>query len=386
MADAAARISAAVIRQHQEGGWLVGVVGKRTYEVARGRCYVASSQPALVEDPDLDEETGRLRHDSDLIINRLATDIILAGTARAPASTSAFTVTLRIGDFAREISVTGDRRLERRPDGRLGFSKAERVVDVPLTWDEAYGGVDAVGLAEIGDPFMEIAAKTDTPIGPTQSLFAYPRNPYGKGYLIEASPAAVEACRLPRLEHPWSRVTADNVVRSHFVTWPRAPIPAGVGWLAYSMFPRTAQLGMPVALYDQVATPPQQFPEVLTGVLRAGSLDPEAPLGKRIDVAALAQGSAVGMRAPRINPGSDVQLTNVHPDQPLWSFKLPAQVPRMACRLPGQRAEELRPQIHRISLEPDRNMVTVLWAATRPMDEPLTPKQIETIEHGVIWS
>jgi hypothetical protein len=379
-----ARFSAAVIRQRQEGGWLLGVVGKRTYTVVRGRCHVAPSQPALVEDPDVDQESGRLRHDSDLIINRLATDIILNGTARAPTQTNIFTVTLRIGDFVREISVSGERHLQQRSDGRLTFTKPEPVDQVPLTWDEAYGGVDLVGLAEIGDPFVAIAAKTDTPIGPTQSLFAYPRNPYGKGYLIEASPAAIEACRLPRLEYPSSRVTPENIVRTHFVTWPRAPIPVGAEWLAYSMFPRTAQLGMPVALYDEAAFPPEQFPEVKTGVLRADSLDSEAPIGKRIDVAALAQGSAVGMRAG-VEPASKVDLTNVHPEQSLWSFQLPSEVPRMAYRLPGQKAAEMAPRIHRLSLDPDRNSVTLLWVATLPLEEPLTPKQTESIEHAVIW-
>ena len=379
-------VSAAVIRQHQEGGWLLGVVGKRTYQVAGGRCHVAATQPALVHHPDIDEDSGRLRHDSDLIINRLATDVILTGKARAPTRTNGFTVTVRVGEFIREFLAVGERRLERRPDGRLGFSKPELVEEVPLTWDEAYGGIDHVGLKDIGDPFMEVAAKTDASIAPHQSLFAYPRNPYGKGYLIEASTAATDACRLPRIEHPWNRVTPDNILRNHFVTWPKAPIPAGVGWLSYTMFPRTAQLGMPVALYDEAAIPPAQFPEVLGGVLRARSLDPEAPMGERIDVPAVAHGAAVGMRAAKVVPGTEVQLTNVHPRESFWSFRLPAETPRIAYRLPDQRPQELRPEIHRLSLDPDRDAVSILWVGTRRVEQPLTPKQIETIEHGVVSS
>ena len=108
-------------------------------------------------------------------------------------------------------------------------------------------------------------------------------------------------------------------------------------------------------------------------------------MGQRIDVAGVAQGSAVGMRATRVAPGANVHLTYVHPQDAHWSFKLPADVPRVAYRLPGQRADELRPQIHRVSLDPDQNRVTLLWVATRPLEEPLTPKQTEAIEHGVIW-
>ena len=386
MSEPVSRVSAVAIQQRKEGGWVLGIVGKRSYEVARGRCYVAASQTSLVEEPDVDE-TGRLHHDSDLIIHRLAADIILKGTARAPRRTNAFTVTLRIADFVREFSVVGERRLQARPDGRLAFSQAEQVDQVPLTWDEAYGGVDRVALAEIGDPIMDIAAEMDNPLTETQSLYAYPRNPFGKGYLIEASPAAIDACRLPRVEYGWSRVTPENVVRTHFVTWPTAPIPASLSWLGYTAFPRSAQLGLPVPYYDEVKFPPGQMPEVKSGLLRAVALNREAPIAQRLDVAGLAQGAAVGMRAPSILPGAEVQLTNAHPQEPLWSFRLPNETPRMALRLPGQqRPDELRPQIHQLSIEPDKSRVTVLWVATRPLDQPLTPGQTEAVGHGVVWS
>ncbi|HXJ18756.1 MAG TPA: DUF2169 domain-containing protein [Polyangia bacterium] len=386
MSQAVSRVSAVTIQQRKEGGWLLGIVGKRSYEVTRGRCYVAANQTSLVEEPDVDD-TGRLHHDSDLIISRLAADVILEGTARAPRRTNAFTVTLRIGDFVREFSVVGERRLEARADGRLAFSQAEQVDEVPLTWDEAYGGVDRAAIKDIGDPFMKIAKEMGSPLVETQSLYAYPRNPFGKGYLIEASPAAIDACRLPRLEYGWSRVTPENVVRTHFVTWPLAPIPAGLSWLGYTAFPRSAQLGLPAPLYDEAKVPPGQMPEVKSGLLRPIALDRGAPVGERLDVPGLAQGAAVGMRAPSILPGAEVQLTNAHPQEPLWSFRLPNEIPRMALRLPGQqRAEELRPQIHQLSIEPDKSRVTVLWVATRPLDQPLTPGQTEAVGHGVIWS
>ena len=46
------RLSAAVVLQRSEGGWLFGVVGKRTYHIERGRCRLAPAQPALVEEPE----------------------------------------------------------------------------------------------------------------------------------------------------------------------------------------------------------------------------------------------------------------------------------------------------------------------------------------------
>jgi Uncharacterized protein conserved in bacteria (DUF2169) len=170
------------------------------------------------------------------------------------------------------------------------------------------------------------------------------------------------------------------------VTWPTAPIPASVSWLGYTAFPRSAQLGLPLPFYDEAKIPQAQMPEVKSCLLRPVALDRAAPMAERLDVAGLAQGAAVGMRAPAIQPGAEVPITNVHPRETLWSFKLPNEVPRMALRLPGQRADELRPQVHQLSIEPDQNRVTMLWVATRPLEQPLTPGQTEAIEHGVIWS
>ena len=379
------RVSAAVVRQRKEGGWLFGVVAKRTYQIDRGRCRVAATQVPLVEEPALDPETDRLLHDSDLIITRAATDVIVVGTARSPRPQTQFSVSIRVGELARELLVFGERRLQVDRSGYVSFSPAEPVTEVPLTWDEAYGGVDHVGLQEIGDPFVIAAAKSDAPIPPTASLYAYPRNPFGKGYLIEPSPAAIEACRLPRLEFSSSRVTPENIVRRHFVTWPKAPLPAATGWLGYQVFPRTAQMGLPPSLYDEAELRPEDFHEVQTKVLAARSLDTGLSLAERLDVAGVSQAAAIGMRVQALAPGAPVRLAQLHPHEPVWSFNLPSEVPRMAYRLPEQRADALVPQIRCVVLEPDAEKLTVLWAGTRPLDVPLTPKQIESVEHGVVW-
>jgi hypothetical protein len=151
------------------------------------------------------------------------------------------------------------------------------------------------------------------------------------------------------------------------------------------MFPRVAQLGLPTPLYDDGNIRPDQFHEVQTRVLSPLALDSEAPLGQRLDVAGVAQGAAVGMRVPGVGPGTAIQLSNVHPTQPVWSFQLPSEVPRVAYRLPGRKSDELVPHIRCLVIEPDRDAFTVLWAASRPIDEPLTPDQVARIEHGVIW-
>jgi hypothetical protein len=385
MSTTRAAVSAAVVRQRKDGGWLFGVVGKRTYQVDRGRCRVAAEQLPLVEEPAADGETGQLLRDSDLIITRATADLIVLGHAHTARPQPSFTVGLRVGDFHREIKVFGDRQLQRHATGGLSFSAPAPVQKVALGWEQAYGGIDLVGLNEIGDPFLDLSRETETPLGPHQSLFAYPRNPFGRGYLIEPSPAAIEACRLPNLEYAWSPVTPENIVRHHYVTWPQAPLPAATGWLGYGMFPRSSHLGLPPPLYDDGTILPEHFYEVQTRLLAPVALDPEAGLPARLDVAGMSQGSAMTMRGP-VRPGAAVLLTNAHPLQSSWAFTLPGETPRLAYRLPGQRAEELGAEIRCLIIEPDEDRVTVLWSGTRPLDQPLSPNQKEAVEHGVIWS
>lgn len=378
------RLSAALAGFHVDGGWLFGVVAKRTYLVTNGRCHPHPEQVPLVEEVELSDDDRQLEHDCDVVLQRKQADIVVLGHAYPHGGRAVFEATITVGDFVRRIGVFGDRRVSRGHDGHLQFSPPAGFEKMPLTWDRAYGGIDDAARRDIGDPFLEfMAEKGETP-DPAWGLFSYPRNPAGRGYLTEDTPAGIEECRLPNLEMMEALLSPQTLVRKDFMYWPSGPPVAGTGWLHHSYFPRSVHFGHPPRVYHDGKIRPRDFFEVRAGWVKGEAMLLRATAMARLDPRA-AQQSAMGMRHPTIDPGATVELCNLHPREPKWRFELPDEVPRMAFKLPEAPAANLRPAIRTLLLEPDLDRVTVVWAGETQVPLPVTPKKMDTLQHGVIW-
>lgn len=376
------RTSAVLAGLHRDGGFVFGVVAKRTYLVAGGKCHEAPEQVPLVEEPRLAADEGMLEHDTDLVLQREQADIVVQGHAYSPGSGS-FTSRIKVGGFTRELAVFGDRRLERTSRG-LRFTSPAPCDRIPLSWESAYGGVDHVALREHGDPMAELVKEAGLLADPRFGLYGYPRNPMGKGYLLEPTAEAIDACRLPNLEEPRQLLRPDTIVRGHFMRWPTGPLVAATGWLSHNFFPRTVQLSLPPAPYNDEEVGPRDFIEVRAGLVRPESVLHQTPVQERLDHRAV-QSSAVGMRAEDIPPKAKVELIHLHPRESRWRFRLPCQSPRMAYRLHGEPPAELEPRIRTVLLEPDRDRVTLVWVGEQRLNFPLTPEQLSDLRHGVVW-
>lgn len=377
------RSSSVELRKRLEGGWVVGVVAKRTYRVVGERCELDPEQVSLVEEPDMDE-SGQLTHDSDRILQRRQVDVVVLGHARSLERRPAFEVAVVLGPERRTLAVFGERRLERTRTGQLALSPPVALEKVPLTWSHAYGGVDRTLLEKLGDPLVELAAAFGTRLGPEQTSYAYPRNPHGRGYLLEASPEALAATALPHLENPAALLTGDNILRPDPELWPLAPPPAATAWLPYVYFPRACQVGLPTPLYSRDHIQAADFAEVRDGLLQARALVKGAPITERVDTAS-AQGAAPGMRFADVSPGMHVSLSNVHPQRSVWRWQLPSERPRLAIRLKGGQPDELAAQIRSLVIEPDLDRVSIVWVGERSLEPPLTPEQLAKVDYGLKW-
>ncbi len=378
------RVTAVNVTDHPAGGSQIGVVGKRTYLIRHGRCVPADEQVALVEAPTYDDDRATLLHDMDVALNRRMTDVVLVGKARAPrAQSRSFEIRIRAGTLDRRLMVFGDRRCARTAAGQVRFSEPDPVDEVDLGWASAYGGVDRVALAKHGDPLKGLKEELRQPYNACFGRFAYPRNRAGKGYLLETSDQGLEACALPNLEDPFRLLEPERLAVREPGRWPDAPLPAGLGWLSYGSFPRSAMLGVPPA-YDPTACPPDRFVEVKLGVLQTRSIAPVMPMAERLDLAA-AQQSAVGMRAAEVGPGTDLEVQNCHPRETAWRFRLPGDLPVFALQMPGAQPVSLRPAIRTLLLEPEHDRVCLVWVAEHQEPTPIGPGKTAHIKHGVEW-
>jgi hypothetical protein len=379
------RLSSLELRKHLDGGFIIGVVAKRTYQIQRnGQCALAAEQIPLVEEPVM-AENGLLDHDSDRLLSRELVDVVIDGHARVPQPSPAFRVGVQIGGQRREIAVFGERQLRLSTHGTLTLSSPEPIERVPLRWEFAFGGVDRTLLEELGDPLVKLAEQLGESLDPEQTMFAYPRNPHGRGYLIEASRAAVAATRLPLLEDPLQPLTATNVVRLDPELWPLAPRPMCPAWMPYVHFPRSAQTGLPIPSFDRDRIDLRLLPEVQERQLRVDALAEAAPVERRIDMGC-AQAAAPGMRFREVSPGEAVEIQNVHPELPNWQWRLPLERPRMAYRIPHQPAEEMEAKMRSLFIQPEGDLLCVVWVGERRLQSQFTQEQLVRADYGMKWT
>ncbi len=379
-----AATSAINVARRIEGGWTLGVIGKRTYSVSEGRCEVAPEQASIVVAPRQASDRAGLEHDTDVALHRRQTDVVVLGSARPFEVTPEFRVAIRVGGFERRIDVIGDRRCERDAFGALRFTPPEVVGEVPLTWEMAYGGLDDVARQRYGDPVEHLAAKAGVARPPRLGIYGYSRNPYGRGYLIEASPQGLAACRLPALEDPTARLTPGTLVCEYARRWPAMPPVACTAWLPYEFFPRATYLGLPPLPYDLATVSSADFHEVRAGWLRPEAVLHATGMTQRRDARA-SQSAAMGMRADEVSPGAPVTLTHLHPRHREWTFRLPQEAPRMHVRLPGGDPIELPARVRTLLIEPDEGRVCLVWVGELLLEFPLPDGHLEKAEHAVVW-
>lgn len=381
----APRVTALNAAPSPEGRWIVGVVGKRTYEVSGTTCRLAAEQVALAEKPIPGAAPFLLEHDSDLIVNRRLTDVVVKGHAYAASAAhgAEFEARVTVDRWSRAVRVFGDRRCEWRREGEVRFSPPDGIEKVPLDWPFAYGGVDSTALKKYGDPAQVVAKRANVPYLPFFGMFAYPRNPLGRGYVTESAREEIDGMTLPNLEEPGALLTPRTLVLGDFRRWPLAPMPAGFNWLPYAFFPRSSQAGFPMRPYlaDQIR--PEQFAEVALQAMTVAQIK-AAPLPHNGHLGVV-QGSAAGMRAGSVSPNAPIQITNMHPQWATWRFELRAPPPQMYLRFTDGKPVELAPRIRLLHIEPDRSRVSVVWVGEHEREIRPPAELLEKTQHAVVW-
>jgi hypothetical protein len=284
--------------------WIVAV--KATFDIkSDGSVTLADEQLETLLLPEYNGEDGvsSLRYDADLVGPKPTTDVVLNGTAYAPEGvpTTAFLVSLRIGEVHKVIRVVGNRRWE---SGLLGnrVSAMEPVTRVPIVYERAYGGFDPAD----GDPKKQMLEV---------------RNPVGCGLV------AKEGRPLPNFEYPNGRVEKAG--------------PAGFGALDCYWSPRRELSGT----YDD-AWQKGRYP------LLPADWDPRSLLCSPAD-----QRPASPLRG-----GEPVELENLTPDGKL-SFTLPKAYLRFRTHIDNRKVEH-QGRLATVIIEPDHPRVVMVWQST----------------------
>ncbi|WP_394830336.1 DUF2169 domain-containing protein [Pendulispora rubella] len=385
------------------GTALLHAFAKRTYTFAPGhRPVVAPLQVPLHMEPSYYEATGQGSDaapltDPDVFCHQKAgTDVVVQGTAHSMNGPVPF-MDVGVGimgtsepeKVARRIRVTGDRRVEYRGEGNdVVFTPPEPFERMPLTYDRAYGGRDLWSPVDHPDKEAIWLAKYSRSSSDELSMYVYPRNPAGRGFLVHPSRAAFDALELPNLEFPEDRLTPSRLCTGDLYQWPKAPFPAGFDWFDPSWFPRLAFL---LSMGAPHACKAEDFCEVRSGVIPPElvaqptedtvlKFTPGAPGQERFY-----HGASPWLAVAPLTGQETIVLWGMHPTAPRFDIPLPTEVPQVLFELPDGRVVESEASLRTVVVRPDEGQLTMVWVARHAMSQPLTEAQVSRMRHAVRW-
>lgn len=370
--------------QGPDSAFLLSVLAKRTYTIGKdGYCRPAETQIPLITDHQYsDTFPDLLKWDFDLYPYKLYTDVIVKGVARSPRPVARFNAEVNIGRHTASAQIIGPRKAYRLAGGTLAFSDPEPIDEVELTYTNAYGG---------GDPEAEAAfverlekelkeALPNTGLANSASPFFYPRNPVGKGFLLEATPDKLEQLELPSIEDPKDLLTPDRLEVKTVGNWVNLPLPRCFDFVDVTWFPRVAYMGgMPYLAKEN-----NRFPEWGRG-WGEPHFDPNDMESVQSGHFRMANGASLGLQLPYLKGNEKVRLVNIHPEFSDFSFRLPNEVPMLKVDGRNGKLKKTTPVIHTVVIEPELSRLTVLWRGSSRALRPYMEKELEEMPFEVKW-
>src|SRR5437762_614166 len=199
----------------EEGRPLLVPVVKATYEISPRGLTLAKEQIPLNPAGESYGEPGEssYRYEPECAFVKLATDVVLVGSACAPRSrTAEMLVAFQLGPLKKGARVVGD-RVFFKAMGTIGMSRPMPFERIPLQWERAFGGWDRSD---------EHASKHEVEL----------RNPVGVGFRARKT-RFEDGVRCPNLEDP----------TRPFKGWGDRPAPIGFGFLSPNWQPRAGYAG-----------------------------------------------------------------------------------------------------------------------------------------------
>lgn len=290
--------------------WVVVVKG--TFDIQPdGTVTTAEEQVPPTAVPEYRGKDGEssLRYEQDLIPAKPRTDVYLNAVAYAPHGRpcTEVVVGLRLPWGQKSLVVRGDRMWERNLMGIVEPSPPRPFVELPITYERAYGGFDRQ------DP------------DPSHHRL-HPANPVGTGFFTRASHRIGHM--MPNIELPGMPFDAG---------------PAGFGALCSYWQPRLSYQGTYDAAWIERRKPllPEDYdPQVL-------------------------QCAPADQQAPRLRGGEAFGLVNLNPRRPAINFTLPKLAFGCITAIGSERIHH-RAQLDTVIIEPDVPRVMVVWHSILP--------------------
>jgi len=335
--------------QSPEGAYILSVLVKRTYQIVPGGvCTRAESDRPLVPgDVYWDHPmNSSVRYESDFFPFKVATDVVLNGTAFAPGGTPAAScvVSLQVNDRRKSITVIGDRVASYAGGGTPAVTEPAPFTEMDLRYELAYGGTDVFSDLKVPYP--------------------YPRNPLGRGFVVKNTPKSLDNLPLPNLEDPRTPISAESLCLGEYEQWETRPMPAGFGWFPKVWRPRALLAG--VMPRDRAVE--QELRHAYAKLVPAEQRDAYVKNGFRDMDFAFFNGASEGLALPYLQGGETIVTENLRPEGRA-SFRLPIDTPKIGLDI-GEGVHEPPVVLHTVMIHMNEAHVDLVWRGAVPYRGP----------------
>lgn len=325
-----------------DGNPIFAVLVKRTYNIKPGLACIRAERTNPMVNVDLyydggDPENSTVQYETDLVPYKVATDVVVIGTAYAPGGNpvAQMDVAVEVAGRKKAIRIIGDRRCLYDHESAPSFTDPVPFTEIEVRYERAYGGYDMRSNPKL--PFY------------------YPRNHLGKGIAIKNIREVVDGLVLPNLEDPQDLLTPERIVLGERDKWNRQPLPQGFGWFQRTWYPRCSFVGSIPG--DVNLDEPTR--EELLGLVPKD----QVALARQFKLpsfdARFNSGASQGLALPYLSGGESVKLLNMTLEGELH-FSLPTETPRIALDI-GLGENELKPVLHTACVRLADRQLDLVW-------------------------
>jgi len=326
--------------QSPEGEYILGVLFKRTYDVVDGEsCRRAEKDVSLIAgDVHYDGPVNSsVRYESDFIPWKNGTDVVFNGKAYAPGGHQVYqlTASLSVGDFVKNVQVTGDRSCRFRTLRDPEFTDPVPFVDMDMRYERAYGGTDIYS-----HPAMQ---------------YPYPRNHLGTGFVVKNKRQSIDGLALPNIEDPEDVLIPANICCGDMKYWNDQPMPQGFGWFAKYWQPRAGFAGVMPADRDIEQEMRRVYAQIIPESQRELY---EKTVLPDMDFRFFS-GASAGLSLPYLTGDETIRLINLSAEG-ACTFMLPGEHPSLGVDI-GLGLQEPQLFIHTVQIRMEERQVDMVW-------------------------
>jgi hypothetical protein len=349
-----------------DGAPILSVLAKKTFQFSNGKtAWEDEETPIPFFEKDEfwgkgDPQFDAVKYESEIVPYKTMTDVALIGKAHAPkgAKVPWLDIGVQVGE-ARKISrIFGNRKVKVVGNGHL-FTDPEPFSTMPLDFSRAYGGRD-----EKSEEGM---------------TYVYPKNPVGKGFIVQNNPIALNQLELPNIEDPNALLSPKNLVLGKFANWKFYPKPAAFGFINKNSHPRFTMAGLSLDQRAGAEAERQKNLSEMPEIGTPGSQQPASPTPMMN--LEFFNGAPEGLKFPFLTGSEIVRLAHMDPETPQFSFKLPGVRP-VGWLDVGRFPEKFEMVLHGVTIHKESNQVTMLWRGCMHYDGPESLRTFTMLQFG----